>query len=272
MKRPLAIAFTLFPWVLVTAGAREVAADVTLGIETNVSAAQEPQATRAYLQRDKLKLELKPAGGAAQDIIFREDLGRLWIVDRAARSYRAVDRKQMQAMGEQMDQALRSLESDLERMPPAERKRVEQLMLGEKPSGEPPATEFRKTDRKDTIDGLPCTGYDYYRGAEKVGEAWLASWDTIGLDPDTFAVFESFQKFLRAGGGAAPGLKRGIRADLANLSRLDGFPLVIRDVKEGKVMSESRMKVLDRGPVPPDQFEVPADFKEQPLPSISGGK
>jgi len=270
MKRKLAIAIILT--ALVAAGAREVAADATLGIETNAAAGQAPQVTRAYLQRDKLKLELAPAGGAAQDIIFREDLGRLWIVDRAAKSYRAVDRKQMQAMGEQMDQALKSLESDLERLPPAERKRVEQLMLGEKPSGsEPPATEFRKTDRKDTIDGLPCTGYDYYRGADKVGEAWLAGWDAIGLDPGTFAVFESFQKFLRGGGGAAPGLKRGLRADLANLSRLDGFPLVIRDVKDGRVLSESRMKVLDRGPVPADQFEVPADFKEQPLPPVSGG-
>ena len=55
------------------------------------------------------------------------------------------------------------------------------------------------------------------------------------------------------------------------LPALEAEGIVIRDVKDGKVMSESRMKVLDRGPLGPDQFEVPADFKEQPLPSPAGG-
>jgi hypothetical protein len=248
----------------------DAGADATLGIETTGASAQAPQVTRAYLQQDKLKIEIA-SGTTPQEIIFRGDLGQLWIVDRAARSYRTVDRKQMQAMGQQMDAALKSLESDLDRLPPAERKRVEQLMLGEKPSlAESATTEFRKTDRQDTIDGFPCIGYDYYRGGEKVGEAWLASWDAIGVDRQTFAVFESFQEFLKpAGSGSA--LKRGLRADLANLSRLDGFPLVIRDVKDSKVVSESRMRIIDRGSVASDQFEVPSGFTEQALPPIPGG-
>jgi hypothetical protein len=280
MKRAIRsfVAIAALAALAVGASVRGADADATLGIETTTADPQAPQVTRAYLQRDRLKLELSAApGAAAQEIIFRADLGRLWIVDTAARSYRSIDREQLQAMGKQMDAALKGLESELDRLPPAERKRVEQLMLGQKPSGPSSAAEFRKTERQEKIEGFDCVGYDYFRAGEKVGEAWLVSWEAAGLDPDTFKVFDSFQQFFSSAGSGGSGtpLRRELRTGLANLGRLDGFPLVIRDVRETRIVSESRMRILDRGPIAADRFEVPPGFTEQPLtpsPAAGGGK
>ena len=89
-------------------------------------------------------------------------------------------------------------------------------------------------------------------------------------------MFESFQQFFAPAGAASssPALKRELRADLANLSRLDGFPVLIRDVKDTRIVSESRMRVLARDPLPDDRFTVPPDYTAQALPQLpaSGGK
>ena len=260
------------------ASAPQVAADATLAIETGTANPQAPQVTRAYLQRDKLKLEMAAPGGSGggREVIYRADQGKLWIVDVGARTYRVIDKQQMAELGQRMNEALAGLSASIDQLPPEQRQRVEQLMMGEKPSLDHPADEFRKTDRKQTIDGFECLGYDYYRGDQKAGEAWLASWSDVGLDPKTFDVFASFQQFFAPAGGAAasPALKRELRADLANLSRLDGFPVLIRDVQDTRIVSESRMKVLDTAPLPDDRFNVPAGFTPQALPQLpkSGGK
>lgn len=276
MKRTLLLAYAF--GLIALASASQVAADCTLAIETGTADPQTPQVTRAYLQRDKLKLEMGPAGSSsgAREVIYRADQGKLWIVDGATKTYRVIDKQQMAELGQKMNEALAGLAAEIDKLPPEQRARVEQLMMGEKPSLNHPADEFRKTDRKQTIDGLECVGYDYYRADQKSGEAWLASWSQVGLDPKTFEVFGSFQQFFAPAGAAAnsPALKRELRADLANLSRLDGFPVLIRDVQDTKIVSESRMKVLDKSPLPDDRFTVPAGYTEQALPQLpaSGGK
>jgi uncharacterized protein DUF4412 len=258
-------------------GAHQVAADATLAIETGTSDPMSPQITRVYLRSDRLKLEMAAAGatGGAREVIFRADQGKLWIVDVANKSYRMIDQKQMAELGQRMNEALAGLSAEIDKLPPEQRQRVEQLMMGEKPSLDQAVDEFRKTDRKQTIDGFECVGYDYIQGEQKSGEAWLASWTDIGLDPKTFQVFERFQQFFAPAGAAASSsaLKRELRADLANLSRLDGFPVLIRDVKDTRIVSESHMRVIDRGPLPDDRFAVPSGFTETlPQHPSSGGK
>jgi hypothetical protein len=266
MKRLIWLA-ALAIWI---GGGRAVLADATLAIEAGTSDPNAPQVTQVYLTHDKLRLEMAPSGATKpQEIIFRADLGKLWVLDPASQSFRVIDREQMKALGQQMQDAVKGLEAEIDKLPPDQRQRVEQLMMGEKPSSAETGVEFRKTDRHQTADGYDCIVYDYYSAGEKSGEAWLASWDKVGLDKDTFAVFDRFREFFGPAAGPS-GLKRQLRADLANLSRLEGFPVVIRDTKGASVVSESRMKVVDRGPIPADRFEVPAGFTEKPLPGQSG--
>src|SRR5262245_19488121 len=139
--------------LIALASARPVAADCTLAIETGTADPKAPQVTRIYLRDDRLRIEMAPSSAAtgAREVIYRADQNRLWIVDGASKTYRVIDQQQMAELGQKMNEAIAGLSAEIDKLPPEQRQRVEQLMMGEKPSTNQPADEFRKTDRTQTI-------------------------------------------------------------------------------------------------------------------------
>jgi hypothetical protein len=253
------------------AAASAASADVTFTIETRSlqqeSAAVDTQQVRATA--DKLVMDGKQDDGS-YSVIFRGDRQTFYHVQHADKSYVELDKATAEKLGGRLQEAMQSLEAKMEKLSPEQRAQVE-AMMGKTPvAPTSQARELRPTGAKRDVDGIPCTQWEIWAGPVKESEAWVAKWKDVGLDPKAFAVFESMGRFFEASLASVPGLA-GVADEnriFADLERLAGLPLIMRDFEDGEPIEETRIRDWRSARVDASAFELPAGYRRQDVPSM----
>lgn len=174
-----------------------------------------------------------------------------------------------------VDEARSKMQEALAQMPPERRAMVEQTLeaQGGGPLGLGGAGGAADAPREpitakpngasDTVSGFACRGFDVRRGADKVAEVCVAAWGDAGLakgDLDALRKLAVFQRDVLADFGLR-GLGGETRNDpFAALDQLDGLPVRIRAVRDGAVVSETRVVKVERRSLEPTLFEPPAGY------------
>lgn len=256
-------------------------AGVVFQVETTYhSGSPGVESSELSVEKPNLKMEIAAGSGgtagAERDVaIFNGDRREMIVVDSRDQSYMVIDSEttaQLSAsVSDQMSQAMREMESQLEGLDPMQREMVERMLKGKMdgaagpvgPMSQPP-TRFLNTGQRGTKEGYPCVRYDVLRGEEKVQELWVTDWSNIEGGTDVAETFGEMAEFVDDTMGAFSqngGLFEASDNPIEAFTKINGFPVVTRDFEGGELESETVLKSVTERDLDPDAFEPPKGYR-----------
>lgn len=219
--------------------------------------------------------EFRPAGAASSKgrIIFLGEKEVLWVINDGDKSYIELDRKTMAELAVQMKAAKAQLDEQLSKLPPEQRKMVEQSMQGALGGAEEvKAMEYRAAEERKTVNGFACRRYDILTGGAKSGEIWAAPYAAVKIEPADMAAVtrmtDFFMEFINSMSIMMPALKHARREMASFHSSVDGFPVQSRTMDGEKVESEMQLKAVRHDQIPASVFALPEGYKQQAMPKL----
>lgn len=231
-----------------------------------------PRATMAtiYLTEHKVRYE-SGTGEEDTDFIFRAERGVLWSLNHADKLYTEMDRKTIDAFGAKMRSAMQQMESEMAKLPPEQRKAVEEPMkkqgAGSEEAGKESKDELKKTGEKKTISGFSCTRYDFFVDGEKSSEFWVAAPGQRGLTTSDLAPVKEMAQFFEALGSALTNAvgQGGGEFNWTEAWKYEGFPILTREFDDGEVKSEVLVESIAKERIDSAQFEIPAGYQRKKM-------
>jgi hypothetical protein len=229
---------------------------------------EDSQIMQMFVTKDKLKADMPTGTGeGASTVIFRGDKDLLWVIDHEKKSYTVLDKETLEEVSGKMDAMMKQMEEQLAKLPPEQRKMIEEQMKGNLPGGQEvkmPSVEVKKTGRKDKIAGHSCVLHEVLVDGEKDSEVWVASWGDVGVTEDDFQAFRDMAGFFESMFESSSFLQQGV--DQAQpfqiMDEVDGFPVLIRDIENGEIESETVLRSIDKRSLGSEVFEIPEGYKE----------
>lgn len=210
-------------------------------------------------------------------VLFRAQPESFVFLNAGDKSYTEMTREDAKRIGGAIENARKQMQAQLAKMPPEQRKVVEQAMAGM--GGDvlmkapPPkkAVEPAKAVANGTTDKVAdraCKGFDITRGGKKIAEACVASWTDLGLsaqDVTGLRKMTVFQQQMMAdvnfeGMQTAPGAEA-----FEVIDQINGFPLRVRTAGDGKRAQGMKVTKIERKDVDPKLFQVPQGWTKKDL-------
>ncbi len=224
-----------------------------------------------YLETNHLRMA-RPGG----EMIYREDLQKVWSIDDADHSYREITPETMQRMQAAMSQAMQQMQQQLKSLPEDQRKRIEAMMqhqgMGQSPAAPPPPMTYEKIGAAKTVGKWSCTPYRVKGGREVSGreEFCIAPLQDVGLTRDDLQPLVGLGKFMQQmapGGGAMQAFDFDAQTKAIGF---EGIPVqTTRYSEDGKIEFQTTITGVEQKSVPAATFELPAGYVKKET-SIGG--
>lgn len=234
-------------------------ADITIEMKQD----NEPQ--QLYVAEHALRGGTEEAG-----MIFRGDRKILWVLQTKEKKYTEITEQDAKAMGEKVNEAMSQMQEAMKNMPPEQREMVQKMMAGKMPMGATSKRTLATLGQNRTINGFACAGYTVTSDDGSVVEIWTADAKSLNLDFKDLAVLKEMADFMKTMVPGVDSFKELIKDyEHPREDEPPGFPvLTIHKDKSGKEKSRSELVKIDKGSIPAAQFELPAGFKKEKLPSM----
>jgi len=233
-----------------------------------------------YVDGDRVRIDGTTGtkdGEMEGTVLFRAQPESFVFLNAGEKSYVEMTRQDAKRLGGALENARKQMQAQLAKMPPEQRKVVEQAMAGmggDMLMKAPPpkaAVEPAKAVANGTTDKVAdraCKGFDVMRGGKKIAEACVASWSDLGLsaqDVSGLRKMTLFQQQMMAevnfeGMQAAPGAEA-----FEVIDQIDGFPLRVRTTGNGKGAQGMKVTKIERKDVDPKLFQVPQGWTKKDL-------
>jgi hypothetical protein len=202
----------------------------------------------------------------AMVLIYHQDPEKVTLLDVKKKTYWVVDQATRDRLTAGVAAAVEQLGPQIASLPAEQRQMVEQLMHGMKSTPAATAVEVRKTDRPENIDGHSCVTWEILSGGAVIGETCVTSWAAAGVPKGSLDVYGSLIHFLDPLAALVPNLSQDLGAAVRGLETIDGFPLRTRTLRNGEVVMQTSLAVVDRRPHQAALFAVPEGYTEESLP------
>ena len=162
----------------------------------------ESAAGEVTIAADVAQRRLKLEPDASTTIIYRGDLPEavMLMVDHEDKKTRALDRKQMQAVSNKMQQMMQQMQAQMKNLPPELQKRLANMQATQQPmptqDSMGPKPTIKKTNKHDIVAKLPCTVYEMHDEQNRV-EVCAAPWNKIKNGRASFELFQEMLAFQR---------------------------------------------------------------------------
>jgi hypothetical protein len=225
-------------------------------------------------------------GGAPDQFIFLGKSGEMMVIDHAEKSYMVMDKESLKAMrammgmaggksgsggeaGAMSDAMEAIIQEALKDLPEDQRAEAEKAMReqmgGKKPDALKKASpvEYRKTKERDKQQGFPCVKYVATQDGAVIREMWVTDWDNIDGGEEARDAFKAMAAFWQEAFGDMAQMTGENPIEL--FEKVDGFPVITREMTDGKVDSESILKSATEADVDPASFKPPAGYKPKKM-------
>jgi hypothetical protein len=198
-------------------------------------------------------------------MIFRGDKSLLWMVDTKGKKYSELTEEDAKAMGAKLNDAMAQMQEALKNAPPAQRAMMEKMMKGQMGAMAPTERTVKATGEKKQINGFDCAGYLVSISDGRSTEVWAADPKSVKIEAADLAVLKDFGEFMKA---MLPGMDQfaDLIKDYENPGKdqVPGFPVMtIQKDASGKETWRSELVRIEKGSIPAEKFEVPANFKKE---------
>jgi hypothetical protein len=255
MKSIGLICFALL--VTTTAGAGVRIESVMKDLKTQ---ALKPDPTILLVQDGKVRY----SQGTDTGIILKGDV--MYIIDEKRKAYREMDKATMKAMMERAAAAMKQMQADMAKMPPAQREQMEKMMGTKMPGMGAKAPEFtaRDTGKTESAEGRSCRVWHLLRDGAIAEELCVVPFASFPGKEDVERSFKALSEAFAGLASAVPGAGDPSKAR----NSINGYPVRTRIYHEGKPAWESLLKSWTEQSLPASTFEVPAGYRKEQMPGM----
>ena len=184
---------------------------------------QPKQKLTLYLDAGKLRVDGQSPDGKKFAIIFDQDKQVVWNIMPDSGSYMEITAAQIEGMSAQMSQAMQQMQAQMARMPPEQRKMIEDMMkqrMGGAASAAPAITVQEK-GKGEKVGPFNTTRYEVQTNGQRSSEVWAASASELHLQDSEFKTFQAMAKFYEP---MTRNLPKGSWS-AGPLQQIQGFPV-----------------------------------------------
>jgi hypothetical protein len=227
-------------------------------ITQRVTSGGAPLTVRVHIDATRMRTEMASPSGVVNVTIFDGGRQVLYMVDPARKTYSEMTKADVDRLSAQLQVGAAQMQSQLEKLPPAQRAQLEGMMKG---------VERTRTG-SDGVGRWTCDTYDLTMNGQKIGEVCSVSLSTLGFDARDFDVMRQMGAFYS---GMAP----QIAGQLPGAGGMDpnvgsDFPLKTVLIGPGGTVTTEVIEA-DRQTFSDALFAVPAGFTKQDLAGAMGG-
>lgn len=225
-----------------------------------------------WVDGPRLAAELIRRDGApsTRRIVFRSEEDLVWLVELQRQTYYQLDPASAQQAASQVAGLRSGLESGLESLSPEQRAAVRDLLgeLAKPPAGPTPEYRLRERGELGSYADVACARHDVLEGERAVAELCLADYGKPPLTRERLAAVPALGGFLQRTLEPLLGQFPSLRplAPLSALSRIDGFPLLVRSASEKGESRDTVVTRIEEAPVDAALFALPAGFARSWIP------
>src|SRR3972149_3617041 len=264
-------------YLLSFAGIAQAGAVFRIEVE-DLAAGGKVEITEMKIEGNRMRTD--SGGEDPTSMIFLGDTDEMYVIDHGEKTYLLVDRQTMEAMANQMNEAMKQMEQALANVPPEQREMMERMMkerMGSMPSTSPPAEPVvRSLGERESVNGVACEWKEVTRNEVVDLKACVCGWtDMAGgdelrqmaLEMKDFVstLLDSFSS-LASSAGFGSSLAENPMSSMENLG---GFPLISEDFDGGTLARRSRFQSVDEVAISDDEFRPPSGYKKQDLGNMS---
>jgi hypothetical protein len=228
-----------------------------------------PSTDTVALDGQRLRVEQSaPAGGgrggamAPNAIIFDAAAKKVWLIQNDKKTYTELTEADIKDLRDRMQSMRGMMAEHMKNLPPEQRARMERMM-----NGQGPDLKFAAKGQKKTINGFACEMYDVTMDGKPFQESCIAPWGTGPFTKDDAdkakALFTSLASMMKGMPGAG----------VQHMASYPGVPVQtthLNPAMGGTGKWTQTLKSVSRAAIPASQFQVPAGYTKQPLPTMGG--
>ncbi|MER3523441.1 MAG: hypothetical protein C4326_05070 [Ignavibacteria bacterium] len=208
----------------------------------------------------KMKIVNQGTATVPGDItIFRLDREVMWQINPSKKTYSEISFAQMEAMmknaSSKMDAAMAKMQEELSKLPPDQRKMVEEMMKGRMPGARGKADapiQVSSTGERKTISGFACTKFAVQHGEKTVATLWVTK-DVPGF-AELAEDWKAFSKRLAS-------MMPRFASEMAEAyKKIQGFTIQSEIPDLGVVTTVLK---VERRSTPASEFEIPAGYTKE---------
>jgi len=225
-----------------------------------------------YIEADRVRMEYP-----GHIVIFRADQDTEYMLAPAEKKFRRITQetmKQAAAAAAKMFELLRSMSPEQraqveKRMPPEQRAQFERIMTPERlaraemMAGQAPKSEYRKAGGSASFGNWRCERVEVVKDGQPHAALCVADISDLGLTEEDLGGLRRAAAFMgqMAGAGADP------MEDLQAIAKVVGYAAYPVHVEIPAVEMQTTIETVEKKPLAADLFEVPADYREEPMPA-----
>lgn len=206
--------------------------------------------------------EMAEQGAPARQMLRDADQKKMWIINHEKKELVVVTEEDSKALEARQAQFRAQMKAQIEKLPPAQRARMEATMLG---GGQPDTSKVpnftyeKKGTPPRTVAGYSCDDYAVKRDGQLHGEGCYAAWKAIGMTADEFK--SAMMKAMPTSTQAGPMMQ----AFEAHASA-PGVPVerIVYDAN-GVVLHRTALKSFSKTALPAERFELPKGYTEKTM-------
>lgn len=226
------------------------------------------------LTTDKVKMT-----SPENQMIYREDQNKVWIVRPEDKAYVELTPESMSQMKAQMDQRMAVMQQRMASLPPEQRKQMEAMMasrgMGASASSAPPQVTYEKAGDPKKVNGYTCTPFHVTMTGGPSSEFCMASLSDLGLTRDDMKAFVGFGKFMSQMGGTGAQRSPMAQLDFDSIKQqigFDGFPVQTSfGAPGGERAVQTTLKSIKHEDPPAGSFDLPAGYTRQDMGAMGHG-
>ena len=218
-------------------------------------------------------------GDARTDVLFNSKEMVMSIINHQQRSYLIMDRDRVTELATQANNMMSAVEkqmaAQLAGMPPEQREQMRAMMskmgMGgmTETSKKPAPRSFVKAGTK-KVYGAPCQQYRVNQGSNKVGEVCVATPADLKISRADYQNLLALQQFGETMANQAGSMAGRFGIDVPSFSgkAFEGIPVEMIDHTNGG--STMIVSAVNHDTLSATEFEIPAGYQAQTLPTIPG--
>lgn len=254
-------------------------ADVTITEAGSRIDGSEAATMRMYLTPDRVRVD-NIEEDATQAMIFDSTTEVLWMIDYTRRAYVEMDRgdldrlaRQMNTLSSQMAELQQQIDAQLQGLPEAQRRIVEQALRAQIPPGTPaaaPEIVYELTATDEPVGSWSADRYSGTGNGAKIWDIWTIGWDEAGLSPDDFAIFEQLGDIMESMAAQDADTNDFIQfGDTGQEGDYSGIPVRRVSYEEnGDPDMQYEITQISQEPVDPALFTLPEGFSQETMPGL----
>ena len=257
-------------------------AGVVVKTQETKSDGKKSSTSTIYMEGDRLRVDFND-GKQDMTVIFRDDKQLFWVINKNKGTYTEMTREQMEAMAEQvgdamnqvnaqMAEAMKKMEKEMEGMNEKQKEMMRKMMPNLKNMGGQQGAEMLpkttySAQGSATVNAWNTTHYVGTEDGEKVEEVWAAEPSEMGLSKNDFSAFVKMGEFFKSFTD-----KMGVRNSIPIYGSEDqgyeGLPVKSVRFENGKVTHTTEVTSVNKESISAGQFELDSNLKKENMPTM----